>query len=136
MTKYKSKIGTEILIPLILLFIALVFITKDGYSIWWVFAVAPVVLFIVYLFRNTFYTIKDSTLEVKSGFLVNLSIEVNSITKIKETNNILSAPALSLDRLEVSYGTGNKVLISPEEKSKFIEHLRSLNPDIKVLLKK
>lgn len=135
-TKYKSKIGMEILIPLIIIFIVLVFITQDGYSVWSVLSVAPIIIFIVYIFRTTYYTINNSILEIKCGFLVNLSIDINSITQIRETNNILSAPALSLDRLEISYGKHRRVLVSPEEKKKFIEHLQNLHPNITVLFKK
>lgn len=135
-TKYKSKIGVEIIIPLIIIFSVVIFLSKDGYSVWTVFALAPAILFIVYLFQNTYYTISYNILNIKSGFLLNTNIDINSITQISETNNMLSAPALSLDRLEIKYNTSRSIMISPSEKDRFIDQLKSINPTITIILKK
>ncbi|MCK0144587.1 PH domain-containing protein [Arenibacter sp. F26102] len=87
-------------------------------------------LFIVYIFLFTYYEVDDSLLRIKSGFLINRSIQISAITKIEATNNPISAPATSLDRLEIFYNTYESVIISPKEKRGFIAHLMQLNPNI------
>ncbi|GGH02123.1 PH domain-containing protein [Mucilaginibacter phyllosphaerae] len=80
---------------------------------------------------NTHYTIyTDGTLSIKCGFFVNLAIPVADIKKIAPTNSILSAPALSLDRLELFYGQHDSVVISPVNKDDFIAELQNINPAI------
>ena len=39
---------------------------------------------------------------------------------IRPTRNPLSSPALSLDRLRIDYGSGRSIMVSPEDKDKFI----------------
>ena len=62
------------------------------------------------------------------------TVTINSIRKIKETNNPISSPAASLDRIEVFYGK-QSVIISPKQKTEFINHLLSINPRIEVIYK-
>lgn len=91
------------------------------------------IIFILYLFYTTKYTINKDVLTVKSGFIVNIFIPVSAIKSIKKTNNPLSAPALSLNRLEIKYGNKyDYTLISPVNREDFIKQLLAINPDIKV----
>lgn len=92
-------------------------------------------LVIINIYTNTYYTIDDEklTLRVKSGFLVDSKYDINKITKIRNTRTWLSSPALSMDRIEISVGRYNKVVISPQNKAQFISHLTSLNPNITIL---
>jgi membrane protein YdbS with pleckstrin-like domain len=90
----------------------------------------PVLLFYVYLARTTYYLIDDNTLTVRAGFIVNTRIPVNTITEIKPSNNPLSAPAMSLDRLEIRYGSKDLIVVSPKDRQNFVEHLVRLHPDI------
>jgi hypothetical protein len=59
-------------------------------------------------------------------------IEIKSIKKIYSTNNPLSSPALSLDRIAVVYNKYDEVLISPKEREVFIRELLKINPNIEV----
>ena len=95
-----------------------------------------IILLGIYLSFTTHYTIDGKNLIVKSGFLVNKTIAISSIKKITETNSLLSAPAMSLDRLEISYGKFDDIIISPKEKQVFITHLLELHPAILVQWKK
>ena len=63
----------------------------------------------------------------------NTKINIHSIRKIYRTNNPLSSPALSLDRIAVVYNTYDEVLISPREREEFIEELLKINPNIEVV---
>ena len=84
---------------------------------------------------TTEYTIDNDKLTVKCGFLYNKTIDIKSIRKITETNNPLKSPATSLDRLEINYGKFDSVLISPKQKSEFINEIKRLNPNIEVKYK-
>ncbi|MEG0697900.1 MAG: PH domain-containing protein, partial [Algoriella sp.] len=66
----------------------------------------------------------------KSGFLVNKKIDINSITKISKTNNPISSPALSLDRIEIFYNKYDSVIISPKNEQEFIQDLQKINSSI------
>lgn len=79
-------------------------------------AAAGVVLWILY---GTYYTVSQDRLVVRSGpFRWNVALE--SIVSIEPTRNPISAPATSLDRLEIVYDGGRKVLlVSPARKDEF-----------------
>ncbi len=133
---YKSKIGLELVIPLGLVFGTLLIVMLSGKTSW--IDATPlllVIIFVAHLFMTTYYVIAQDKLRVKCSFFINKTIEIKSITKITETNNPLSAPATSLDRLEICYGKFDSILISPKHKKTFIEELLHLNPSIQVILK-
>ncbi|MCF8261809.1 MAG: PH domain-containing protein [Melioribacteraceae bacterium] len=74
----------------------------------------------------TYYIIDGENLFIKSAFMT-WSIEVKNIVKIKKTGDALSGPALSFDRIEVTYlsekNKKKKVLISPEDRDKFLHNI-------------
>jgi len=52
---------------------------------------------------------------------------------VRPTTSILSAPAASLrGRLEISYGKGSQVIVSPADKEGFLASLTACNPAIAV----
>ncbi len=79
---------------------------------------------------NTKYTITGTTLNVKSGLVINIDIDIEKIKKITPNNTVWSAPALSFDRIEIFYNTYDSVVISPQNKKDFIETLKQINPAI------
>ena len=89
-----------------------------------------------HLFLSTNYTIEGHQLTVRCGFLYHSTIDIQTITKISETNNLISSPAISLDRLEIRFGSHNSVIISPREKQDFLDHLLQINPKISIQYKK
>jgi hypothetical protein len=91
-----------------------------------------IVAFVAHLFATTKYTVDNTTLIVKSGFFVNIKVDVLSIKEIAETNTWLSAPATSLDRLEITYNKYDSVIISPRNKAEFIADMLAINSQIKV----
>ena len=92
---------------------------------------SPMAIFILLLWINTKYYIRDEHLVIK-GVLKDTLIPIVSITSVNSTRNPSSAPALSMDRLEINYGNFNFVLISPLEKEHFMEELLKINPKIKI----
>ncbi|WP_151980495.1 PH domain-containing protein [Acinetobacter guerrae] len=75
---------------------------------------------------NTRYVVTQDYLIIHSMFL-KWTILRNQIQNITPSNNPLSSPALSLDRLKIDYqkdGKNKSVLISPKDKQKFIKVLQ------------
>ncbi len=135
MKKYPSKIGFG-LVFFILAVLAGSTIPMITPPVWLGLIVNVLLLiFIAHLFATTYYVIDGSFLNIKSSFLINKKIDINRIKKISETNNPLSAPAASLDRLEITYDEYGSILISPKDKSGFLDHITRLNPQIEVKLK-
>lgn len=133
---YKSKIGLELAIPLVLVFGTVLTLPINQEPSWiGIVILLPVILFVVHMFMTTNYTIDSDKLTIKCGFLYNKTIDIKTIKKITETNNPLSSPATSLDRLEINYGIFDTVIISPKQKREFVNDLTTLNTDIQVKLK-
>lgn len=89
------------------------------------------ILFIGSIWFRTRYIIQGEKLIVQSG-LIKQSIEIQKITSIRETKSILSAPALSIERLEINYHPYETGQISPRERDLFLEKIREINPDIQL----
>ncbi|OOQ61110.1 PH domain-containing protein [Mucilaginibacter pedocola] len=132
MQRFPSKKGFVIYIPLIIL------ITVElGFLAGGLYEGAVVILIIMSalvlpMFFNTYYEISETgILKVKCGLLFNLKIPIGSITRVENTNSILSAPALSMDRMEIFYNKFDSVVISPADKAIFVTELQKINPGIK-----
>lgn len=135
MEKFKSKIsiGLVFFLGVVLggMFLKLLY---DG--VWSVSVlIFCQILFIAHMFRTTFYTIENEKLQIKSGFLINFSVDIQQIKKISETNSLMSAPAISFDRIEILYNKFDTVVISPKDKKKFIEAIQKINPEVEVKIK-
>lgn len=80
------------------------------------------------------YQITSSDLNIRSG-LLRWQIPLASVYAVHPTNNPLSSPALSLDRLRVDYRKNGKpryILISPENKGEFIRELAAIETGLEV----
>ena len=85
------------------------------------------VLFCALLFsvlKSTFYVVENGELRVFSGPF-RWKIAVADIIDITPTRNPLSSPALSLDRLKVTYGERRFVLVSPADKDGFVRAIEN-----------
>ena len=130
---YQSKIGLELVIPLLLLFGTLLVLMINEKPSWAGIAILlAVALFVVHLFLTTNYTIDEEELKIKSGFIFNRTIDIKTIKRITETRNLLSSPATSLDRLAISFGKSDCVIVSPKHKTAFIDEIKKLNPNVEV----
>lgn len=73
-----------------------------------------------------YYEIAASKLIIRCGILMHKEILLSSIEEVCPTRNPLSAPAWSLDRLQINYRTSSFAafaLISPEDKLGFMREL-------------
>lgn len=133
MKVYRSKIGLELFIPIIL-FLFIVSYKKEDYLISIYLILSFTLLwFIIYI--STTYEINNSDLIIKSIGITYCKFDINSIVFINETLNPLSSPALSIFRLKISNGK-DEILISPKKQKEFIETLLELNPNINVEYRK
>ncbi len=132
---YRSRLDNWLIavmvIPL-LIFLAVIVLTGT----WFPLLIAlPFTVFVTHMFANTYYTIAGTGLIVRRGLFINITIDISTIKSIAETNSILSAPATSLDRLEISYNKYDSVIISPKNKAEFIADILAINNDVKVTYK-
>jgi hypothetical protein len=132
MKRFYSKIGLEVVIPIGLIFgititVMIVYKTWSGIGVQ-----AFALLFIIHLISTTYYQIEGNGLRIKSGFVINKLIPIDSIRKIQKSNSIFSSPAVSLDRIELMYNKYDSVLISPKRKQEFLAELQKINPAIEI----
>ena len=137
MKTYKSKISIGLVLFLLLLFGGIGFkVLSESFDFLSVLLFISPLLFIAYIFTSIKYIIKDTTLIVKAGFSINEKIDISSIRKIEATNNIISSPAASFDRLEIFYKTYESIIVSPKNKDEFLSDLTRINPKIEIKLNK
>ncbi|WP_395633456.1 PH domain-containing protein [Flavobacterium sp.] len=86
-------------------------------------------LLVFLMFRTVKYKIEGQYLRIWTT-----KIDIHSIKKVYRTNNPLSSPALSLDRIAIVYNKYDEILISPKDRSAFIAELLSINPAIELVL--
>ena len=79
------------------------------------------------IFTRTYYLLDPGALVVVS-WIIKIRIPYGNIVSVKESKNPLSSPALSLDRLEITYHTKSPkssfILISPKDKQAFVRLLK------------
>ncbi|MEP0132673.1 MAG: PH domain-containing protein [Eudoraea sp.] len=132
MKKYPSKISYGLVVFILAILVGST-IPMISNQIWLGLIINLLVaVFIAHLFFTTYYVIDEGLLIVKSGFLIDKKIDIKAIRSISETNNLISAPAASFDRLEILYHQFDSILISPRDKSGFIDHITRINPQIVV----
>ena len=68
------------------------------------------------------YIFREEDLLVQAGIL-KWKVPYKDVTSVEETNNPLSSPALSLDRIRIEY-QGRAIMVSPERKAEFLSVLR------------
>jgi hypothetical protein len=130
---YRSKVDTWpgvilVAVPIPLAFIIWKLFHESVHGEWFV---ALPVFFIgiclpVSLLAYTSYTITEKSLSIRSS-LFKWEIALKEISAIEPTNDPLSSPALSLDRLRIEYGQGKSIMISPLNKAEFIRDLQAMN---------
>lgn len=93
---------------------------------------AIVSIIFIFALKGISYTLTDRLLIVHGSLVADTKIEIKSIRKIVETNNPLSSPAGSLDRIEIFYHKFDSVIISPVETEEFLSRLKNVNPEIEI----
>lgn len=92
--------------------------------------------FIIAIYAVTlpcYYTIESQHLKIRTEIIIKKNIDIQQISRIAESNDPISSPAMSLKRLRIDFGQGDYILISPQNRKAFIELLSSVNPNIECL---
>lgn len=137
---YYSKVSYTLLIVVFLVFFGSLVpnFIRDGFNSNTILAFTAMVVlfgFILHMFFNTTYRIDKEKLYIKCGFFSYKPINIREMKKISKSSNIISSPAASFDRIEITYGKFEELIISPRHKIKFIEDLQKINPKLKNNLK-
>jgi hypothetical protein len=72
----------------------------------------------IWLLFSTFYVVQSDFLEIRSGPF-KWQISLSDIKSVQPTRSVLSSPALSLNRLKISYGRRKSILVSPKDMDGF-----------------
>jgi hypothetical protein len=91
----------------------------------------PLAVFLIWSWFTTGYEVKDGELIIRCGPF-KTKIDIQKIRSIRPTKNPLSAFALSIDRLEITYDPNyGMALVSPKKKETFVKLLKEQNPAIR-----
>lgn len=135
-TTYPTKIGIELILPLVFLF-GLSSALLIYYEAWVGLLInITAIVGICYVCLHTSYIVEGNILYIKSPLITPITIDIDSIQKIQESRDPMSSPAGSLDRLEIFYGKMDRVLISPKCKKEFLEQIRDLKPAIEIITRR
>jgi len=76
----------------------------------------------LWILNSTRYIIKNGDLKIVSGPF-SWIIPITSITSVQESQSSSFGPALSSDRLEIEYGKDKVMIVSPADKTEFMQKL-------------
>lgn len=86
---------------------------------------------LVWIWFGAVYIVNEDAIKIKFGPFRS-KVNINEIKKIRKVKSILSAPALSVERLEITYGKFNLAYVSPNHEKDFIQLLLTKNPHIQL----
>jgi hypothetical protein len=132
---YYSKVSYTLLIVVFIVFFGPLipnYIDEGFNSNMFLMTLALIILFgfVLHMFLNTTYKIKKGKLYIKCGFFNYNPVNIGEMKKVSKSSNIISSPAASFDRIEITYGKFDELIISPKYKTKFVEDLQKINPGI------
>ena len=92
---------------------------------------ALLVLLVSFWFR-TMYKIEGDILHIYYGPF-RFQVVISEIISIRHAKNIFTGPALSIERIEITYSNYSVIQISPKEKEALVKALMQMNPNIEIL---
>ncbi len=130
---FKSKVDFIIILLIgILLFVPIIPLMISDFSLTVIIIYVVIFLLIIKLLFSISYDVDEKTLVIKYLFFFSEKIYIDEIISIMPTRSMLSAPAASFDRLQITLNS-KIVIISPRNKNKFVDLLCTYNPNIIVL---
>jgi hypothetical protein len=78
----------------------------------------------LWILSSTCYTIDPPELRIRCGPF-RWRIPIAEISAMTATRNALSSPALSLERIRISYSAGRSLMISPRDADRFMHELEA-----------
>ena len=120
-----------IIIPIIFVYSAQQAFTQDTNDVY--FVIGSTLLYLITVFGLIFpirYEINADQLIIRSG-MIQRSVSLENIRGVQPSMNPLSAPALSIHRLEVECDRLYPLLISPKDREGFLEELAQRTDHLK-----
>ena len=132
---YYSKISYTLLIVIFIVFFGPLIpnIIHEGFSnnmIMITLGLFVIYGLILHMFFYTTYTIDQKMLHIRCGFFRYKPINIMNMKKISKSSSIVSSPAASFDRIEITYDKFDELIISPKYKLKFTADLQKINPNL------
>ena len=129
---FRSKIDRGFIwIPLAMPGLALLALstTPHGDCLAWipVATLLFVTLVVCWTFVATYYELSADELVARCGPF-RWRVPLAEVTGVRESRTLRSGPALSMDRLEVLYGNGKVLVISPADKAGFVAAVQQRMP--------
>ena len=118
---FKSKMGIKPLMAILAIisaiYLCLIIITSSYFLIASMFGLLISLITLV----QTKYAVKGSSLIIKTSFITQAVIEVDTIRTITGSG-----------RLKIAYNKFDDIRVSPKDKTEFIDYLKSLNSSIQI----
>ncbi|MER2121260.1 MAG: PH domain-containing protein [Solibacillus sp.] len=129
---FKSKVDIWMAIIFIFVPISMIYGVITEPSAVLLLVTAFIIVLLCILFFGTKYVIEKEELIVYGG-IYKKRIPIKQIRSLRPTKNPLSAPAMSIDRIEITFDPHIQViLVSPKERELFVKKLLEINPSITV----
>jgi hypothetical protein len=132
-TVFRSKVDGKLkaiglAMPCLALF-AIITSPRLSTGLLWLPLIATVLVaaIVIWVLLSTYYEFKGDALVAHSGPF-SWRIPIKEISGVRESRSVRSGPALSMDRLEIIFGDGCVLLISPLDKAGFLAALRRRAP--------
>ena len=97
-------------------------------------ALAPLILYLIWAWYDTYYVINGKLLNYKSAFLKG-TIDISKIIKVERHSGLYAGlkPSLSAKGLIINYNKWDDIYLSPADLDQFIGALKAVNPQINVI---
>lgn len=128
--RFRSAVGWSFKIPVLTVATALILSQWRGINVVGLGALSLALAVMGWLYVSTVYTVTDRGLLVRSG-PVRRWADAKLIDRVRPTRTMISAPALSLDRLEVA-GRFGAVVVSPIDRAGFVRALERVAPQMRL----
>ncbi|PID25469.1 PH domain-containing protein [Sporosarcina sp. P7] len=92
---------------------------------------ASILALLIWIWFGTGYKVEGELLKLKFGPYKS-KVQIKEIKKISRTKSPFTAPALSVDRLDILFGKYDVINISPKNESELIHSLLAVNPNIQI----
>lgn len=140
MTTYSTRISVGlfayIVVTFLLIAIAPLFFGHNEWPFLLLYygSIGITFVFAIWALCSSRYTIDGTSLMISSKFSP-FSPDVYDLTKLVSvvpTRSLMSAPAGSLKRIELTFSDGNTVIISPRRQDDFLMEVRKANPKVRI----
>src|SRR6185437_5070701 len=104
-------------------------VLNDAARYWPLLPLLAATVGFVWVLNSTSYSFQGGTLLVRCG-PCRWRIPLEQIFAVHETDSVRSAPAMSMDRLEIRFAEDGRMLVSPRDKAAFLAELRRQAPQL------